>query len=226
MKSIVENAPKKSGATGPKAQSMREEIRHLWTRLQTMLPSPGESSLRLGFVSTYPGEGTTTMAANFALFLGEQGLGVCLVECNLRQPALAEHFDVPATPGISDVLSGTAKIEEALRPSVGPGVALLPGGSVPRDVYGVFGRGGMTRVHEELAGLSDVRILDIPPLASAPEAGTILRELDGVVLVVRSHRTRQESVEKSVATLSELGVPCSVRCSTGSPTTCPLSSND
>ncbi len=147
------------------------------------------------------------MAANFALFLGEQGLGVCLVECNLRRPALADHFDIPATPGISDLLSGSVKLKEALRPSVGAGVSLLPAGSVPRDVYGVFGRGGMGHVHERLAGLSDVRILDIPPLASAPEAGTILRELDGVVLVVRSHQTRQESVEKSVATLSELGVP-------------------
>jgi capsular exopolysaccharide synthesis family protein len=207
MKSIVDSKRGQSGADDREAHSIMEEIRHLWTRMQSQLGSGQGGALRIGFVSSHPGEGATTMAANFAMFLGEQGRSVCLVEGNLRRPVLAQHFGVQPIPGLRDSLDGAVSLDEAMRPGVAPGVSLLPAGSIPSDPYAVLGRGGTGKLLENLGGLFEVDVIDIPPLSSAPEASVILRELDGVVLVVRAHQTQREAAQKSVATFEEIGVP-------------------
>jgi succinoglycan biosynthesis transport protein ExoP len=205
MKSIVA-VRDQPGAQGKAAQSLREEIRHLWSRLRMSLGSRSEASKTVAVCGTFPGEGTTSVAANFALFLAEQGRSACLVESNLRHPCLAEHFAVPESPGLAEFMEGTAHLEEILRENVVPGVHLVPAGHAPSDRYGLFGNGGFVRFLEEGNELCDVMVLDVPPLSQAPEALMVLKTADLALLVVEAHRTRRQAVQRSVATLEEIGV--------------------
>ncbi len=208
MQSIVETRGK-AGATGNGAQSIRDEVRHLWGRLQLQLPQFGNDRLRIAFCSTHPGEGATSVATNFAIFLGDQGRRTVLIECNLRHPTLADHFGLPRSPGISEYLDGSARIDQALRREVTPGLDIVPAGSPPSDVYAALGNeGGITRLLEDLGEEHEFMILDVPPLSVAPEAAPIVRATDATLLVVQAHRTRKKSVEKSIQTFDDLGVPC------------------
>ena len=208
MNSIVQ-IPGTAGATGPREQSLRDEIRHLWGRLQLQLPPFEGSKLRIAICSTHPGEGSTTVAANLSIFLGQQGRRNALIECNLRHPSLADHFTVPRCPGICEYLEGQAQLEEAIRQDTAPGVDLVPAGSPPADVYAMLGSSGvMESLLEAIAARTEFFVLDIPPLSVSPEAGPILRAVDAAVLVVQADRTRRKSVEKSLQTFDELGVPC------------------
>lgn len=210
MNSIVQT-PGKSGATGLRAQSLRDEIRHLWTRMQSTLPRRENEQARIAFCSTHPGEGTTSVATNFSIFLGDQGQHATLLECNLRSPSLADHFGVHRSPGICEYLAGDCSLEEAKRELVAPGLDLLPAGSPPVDVFATLGRdGGIARLFDAIGGHGNDAycILDTPPLSLAPEAAPILQSVDAAVLVVQADRTRRRSVEKSLQTFDELGIAC------------------
>jgi tyrosine-protein kinase Etk/Wzc len=206
MKSIVgvKGGP---GATGKHAQSLRDEVRHLWSRMQLNLPSGQGEVLRLAFCSTHPGEGATTVAANFSIFLGEQGRKTCIVEANLRRPSLADHFCVPRSPGLCEYLDGTAQLKEATRREVAPLVDLVPAGSAPQDIFATLGHGGINHLLDALRNEAETLVVDVPPLSMAPEAGPILRGIEAAVLVVQAHRTRRQAVEKSITTFEDLGVP-------------------
>ena len=208
MHSIVETQGRK-GATGNSAQSIRDEVRHLWGRLQLQLPQFGKDQIRIAFCSTHPGEGATSVAANFGIFLGGQNRRTTLVECNLRHPSLADHFGVPRSPGISEYLDGSARIDQALRRDAAGGLDILPAGSPPADVYAALGNeGGIERLLTDLGRDSEFMILDVPPLSQAPESASILRAVDATILVVQAHRTRKQSALKSLQTFDELGVAC------------------
>lgn len=204
MNSIV-TVEGRRGANGKRAQSLRHEVRHLWSRLQVALPNPG-TQLRIGFCSTHPREGTTSVAANFSIFLGEQGQRTCCIETNLRNPSIADHFQVPRSPGVAEFLHGTADLEAVRRREIAPFVDVVPAGSAPADIYATFGNNAIDSLFDPLAQEAEVLVVDIPPLSTAPEARTLLRSLDGAILVVRAHRTRRQSVEKSVTTFEEIGV--------------------
>ncbi len=206
MKSIVGSDPKR-GARGIKAQVLREEIRHLWSRLSVTLPDTGDKPLRIGVCSTLPGEGATTVAGNLAVFLGEQGRRTVLVETNLRNPSLADHFNVVGTPGLCEYFDNTAQLGESLRYQVAPFVDLIPSGKPLSDLFTPFGDGGIHRLFSDLQGTAEIIVVDIPPLSAAPEAGPILRGMDLAILVAEANRARKQAVQKSVQTLQDLGVP-------------------
>lgn len=208
MNSIVET-PGKRGASGLRAQSLRDEVRHLWARMQSTLPPREDEQLRIAFCATHPGEGTTSIATNFAIFLGGQGQSVSLLECNLRSPSLADHFGVPRSPGICEYLDGQCQLVEAARDDVSPGLTLFPAGSPPVDVYATLGKDeGVAPLLDGLGSFGEYCILDAPPLSCAPEAVPILHSADAAVLVVQADRTRRRSVEKSLQTFDELGIAC------------------
>src|SRR5687768_6344478 len=197
MRSIV-SVPGVRGATGAQAQSLRDEVRHLWSRLRLTLNGTSEVSRNIAVCATFPKEGTSSVAANFAIFLAEQGRSTCLVETNLRSPSLARHFHAPEAPGLAEFLDGTAHLEEVLRESVAPGVSLVPAGRAPADLYGLFGHGGFVRFLEEIDPVCDVVVLDVPSLSQAPESLLVLKTADLGLLVVRAHKTHRQAVARSV----------------------------
>jgi Mrp family chromosome partitioning ATPase len=183
-----------------------DEVRHLWSRLRVSLNGRTESARSVALCATFPGEGTSTAAANLAMFLAEQGRSVCLVEANLRTPCLARRFQVPPSPGLADYIAGDAGVDDVMRNGVAPGVALVPAGRAPADLYVGFSGGGLERFLAEPKLVASAIVIDAPPLSQAPESVLVVKPADLVVLVVEAHRTHREAVERSVATLRELRV--------------------
>ena len=205
MKSISHTGPL-ARRIGRKQVAIGDEARHLWTRLNLGSPPPGRESVRIGFCSTYPGEGTTSVATNFAISLGQQMLRTCLVEANLRSTALAKHFKIRKPLGLGEILSGDLDPEEAVTKEIASGVTLLPGGIRPKDIYSAMCHGAIGRAFEAVEQGVEVLVVDCPPVSTCPETGLILREVDAVVLVVQANRIRKRAVARSVATLRDLGV--------------------
>lgn len=76
----------------------------------------GEGSLRtLLVVSAIPGEGKTTVVRNLATAYCESGLKVAVVDADLRKPSLSSSMVEDLAPGVMEVLTGAATIDEALR---------------------------------------------------------------------------------------------------------------
>jgi succinoglycan biosynthesis transport protein ExoP len=170
--------------------------------------------------SSIAGEGKTTTASNLALALAMRGQRVILAEFDLRKPALARMFRIPASsPGIIQIVDGQSTI-----PSAAWQINLngeRPGGvhaTIPSDprngaaasedggsLY-VIPAGGMERgarvarspivpeLLEQLGANADVLILDTPPALATVEMAELSSSVDAVLVVVRHGRVTRRSL--------------------------------
>ena len=78
-----------------------EAYRGLRTNIQFL--ALDESIHVIQVTSSLAGEGKTTTATNLAVVLARAGHRVALVDADLRRPRLHQVFDVPPTPGFTDI---------------------------------------------------------------------------------------------------------------------------
>ena len=191
-------------ATGPKSRVMATELGHLWAHmLQRGVLATHRS---IGFCAIGKDEGSNKLAANLACFLGMRGKRLALVEASLRTPCLSEMFGVTGAPGLAEFLTEAAAQEDVVRTGVASGVDVIPSG-FSRDPFWCFTGGRFEALQKELLADRDLVLVDVPALASAPEAVLAVRALDAVVLVVEANRHSANLVQQNVAYLRSLGTP-------------------
>lgn len=154
--------------------------------------------------SAAPGDGKTAVACNLAIALAQAGLKVCLVEADLRRPRLAEYLQINAQVGLTDVLAGRARLEDALQ-TWGQGMLrVLPPGGIPPNPSELLGSHQMTQVVRTLKSDFDVVILDSPPLLAVADAAVLASQADGAVVVVRWGKSSKDAVKHAIAALGQV----------------------
>ena len=109
---------------------MAEAYRVLRTNL--IFSSAETTGRALVVTSANPGEGKTTTVANLASSLALNGARVLAVDADLRRPTMHQHFGIPKTPGLSDLIVGKCQASEAIQTTRFKGLQVLPCGYVPR----------------------------------------------------------------------------------------------
>ncbi len=81
----------------------------------------------IAVVSAVPGEGKSTIVRNLAITMAESGSRVAVIETDLRRPMQSSMFGLPAGPGLTDVLAGSATLGDVLHHVAGNarGIAAL-----------------------------------------------------------------------------------------------------
>lgn len=187
-----------------RSEVIATELGYLWSNL--LQRGVIESHRTIGFCAIGDDEGSNTLAANLALFLGGKGKRIALLEATLRAQALAGIFQATPTPGLGEVLAGQATLRDALRPQVATGVDFVPAGESADPFWGFTGDRFRTIV-KELLGDRDLCLVDVPGLNRAPEASLVVRSLDAVVLVVEANRHDADVVQRNITYLRSLGTP-------------------
>jgi succinoglycan biosynthesis transport protein ExoP len=164
----------------------------------------------LVFTSPLPGEGKTTTAVNFALAGTQRGLKVLLVDADVRRGIVHTVLEAPQTPGLSEVLAGTAPLEQACRHVVvGDRFTLhvLPTGRLPASPSGMLEspqmRDFLARVREDY----DLVVLDTPPVNILTDAALLGAQADGVLIVVRAGVTDAAALAYAAEQLGHVGAP-------------------
>lgn len=158
--------------------------------------------------SAVGGEGKTTLAAQLAVRCAEAGASTVLIDADLRRAMLGRLFEVPECPGLSDVLRGDAKLEDALVPisQVG-GCQLLPAGSPEANPNRILQGKNFGPMLERLRHSFDVVIIDTSPVLPVPDALILGRYTDGAVLATRHDQSRFPAVERANHLLAGAGIP-------------------
>jgi len=170
----------------------------------------GDRPKVLVITSPSPKEGKSTVVSNLGIALAEIGHRVLLVDADMRRPTLHTIFDVPNTFGLSDVLHERKPLQEYpedafVRHTQIPDLDVLPAGparlTLPRLLHSSRIKELMTR----LRATYDTILVDTPPVLNVPDARTLSRAADAVILVVRAHQTEQDAVLSSVKWFVEDG---------------------
>jgi capsular exopolysaccharide synthesis family protein len=157
--------------------------------------------------SACSGEGKTTLAGHLAASLARAGCRTLLVDCDLRSPSLHHLFGISRTPGMSEVLCGTARAEEVVHATAVERLSFLPAGQYSEAAATALAQGALQGAFEGLRGGFDFIIVDSSPVLAVPDALMIGKAVDGVVFSVRPGVSEAPLVYAAYERLQELGLP-------------------
>src|SRR5829696_2409384 len=167
--------------------------------LRTRILEAGERMQMRAFVisSVGIGEGKTLTALNLAWLLAQtEGVRALLIDSDLRRPCATDYLGIDAKMGLSEVLGGQLRLEDAIVRLEPAGLHLLPGGRPRDDVAELLSGPSYARLLTEVRRTFDYIIIDAPPLGIFTDANVLMSKADGGFLVVRAGKTRYSAVEK------------------------------
>lgn len=176
-----------------------ESLRNFRAALQLSMP---EASNRIVLISgPTTGVGKSFVAANIASLVGAAKRRVLLIDADLRKGALHERFRYSRAPGLSDVVAGTHRYDQAIKRDVVPGLDFMAMGNVVPDPGELLLQPALAELIEQMASRYDMVVIDAPPLLSAADALVLGRLAGTVFLVARSGVTTLTELDESARRL-------------------------
>src|SRR5580693_4017512 len=164
----------------PRSQ-MAESYRALRTSL--LLTFAGGPPNIILITSALPEEGKTTTSVNSAIVLAQKGTPVLLIDADLRRPSIHKTLGLGPQIGLSNVLTGTATLQQAIIPStILPDLFILPAGTPPPNPAELLASAKMKSVLAGLRKQYDHIVIDSPPTLSVTDAVVMSTAADAVVL--------------------------------------------
>lgn len=160
----------------------------------------------LAVTSSVPGEGKTAVAINLATTLAEAGFSVCLVDADLRRPAVAKLLGLPGPVGLTSVLVQQIALGEALQ-DAGSNLYVLSSGPTPPNPSEVLASSYVREVIRSLLDKVDYVVLDTAPLLPVADGSEVAALADGTLLVARYGVTTDTHVRRAVQTLNRVDAP-------------------
>lgn len=178
--------------------SAMEAYRMLRTRLMRAQASQGIRSIILS--SAVGNEGKTLTTFNLALaYASLEDQRVLLIDGDLRTRALSQFFAPNSGQGLSEALSGEADFADVIMASTKSNLHFVPTGektTPPPELY------ASERWKEFLGWAGEcfnVILIDAPPIFPLSDFDLMAAAADGIVFIVRSHRTHRELLQKAAA---------------------------
>jgi succinoglycan biosynthesis transport protein ExoP len=186
----------------PQSQ-MAESYRALRTSL--LLSNLGAPPKVIMITSALPQEGKTTTSINSAVVLAQKGVRVLLIDADLRRPSIHKTLGMGPHTGLSNVLTGSATLENAItRSSVLPNLFILTAGTPPPNPAELLASANMRDVLAQLREEYDHIVIDTPPSLSVTDAVVLSPRADAVVLVIRSGQTTKQALRRSRDILTQV----------------------
>ncbi len=179
----------------PQSQ-MAESYRALRTSL--LLSNIGAPPKVIMVTSALPQEGKTTTSINTAVVLAQKGVRVLLIDADLRRPSIHKTLGMGPHSGLSNVLTGSTTVEQAITSSpILPNLFVLPSGTPPPNPAELLASANMRDLLNQLREQYDHVVIDTPPSLSVTDAVVLSPRADAVVLVIRSAQTTKQALRRS-----------------------------
>jgi capsular exopolysaccharide synthesis family protein len=189
-------APEVLEAVRPGALSA-DQFRTLRTRIQQA--ARGRAINALAVTSPGAGEGRTHTAASLALSMTREfDRRVCVVDAHLRGPRLRDLFGLPDGPGLVDVLTERARLEDALVHIEELNLTVLPGGEATAQPE-LLGSIAMRRIMQALRAQFDRVVIDAPPAVPVADIALLTPFVDGLLLVIRAGSTLKPTIHEAIS---------------------------
>ena len=186
-------------ATSQPASPAAEQDRSLRSRISRAQSDQAMQVIQI----TSPGghDGKTVTALNLALTMAQEfQRRVLIVDTDLRRPAVHEMLGLPPGPGLVDVLTGDASLEDALIEIPDCRLTVLRAGRTYDRSAEMLGSAPMRRLMDTLRSEFDRIVVDSAP-TTVTDPVAVLTLADSVILVVREGTTTKPAIARAVSSL-------------------------
>jgi polysaccharide biosynthesis transport protein len=163
--------------------------------LNTLLVTSSDSS-----------EGKTTVAVNLSVVLAQGGNRVTLIDADMRHPSIHKRMDNPNRSGLSSLfVQGDATLNGSVQKTRIENLALVTAGDMPPNPSELLGSHKMDQILVQLKGVSDILVIDSPPIMAVTDAAILGPKVDGVLLIVEPGKTKLAAARHTVEQLQRVG---------------------
>ena len=161
-----------------------EAIRSLRTSLHFAMLEAKNNILTIS--GPCPAVGKTFVSANLAAVIAQAGQRVLVIDADMRKGTLHKVLGTPQTDGLSDVLAGKVRVEDAIKPAPGvEGMDYLVRGDVPPNPSELLMHPRFGELLAALAPRYDLVIVDTPPILAVTDAAIVAHHAGSSLLVTR-----------------------------------------
>ena len=180
-----------------------ESLRSLRTSLQFALMDSPNGVVAISGPS--PGIGKSFVSANFAQVLADSGKRVLLIDADLRNGSIHHQFGFTREKGLSEVVSGTLLLKDALH-AVSGNFHVLTQGQIPPNPSEVLLSSHFRELIESAAKTYDLVVLDTPPILAVTDAAIVGRLAGVMLIVLRAGRHPVREVTLTLKRFAQSGV--------------------
>jgi protein-tyrosine kinase len=168
---------------------MGEEMLSLYKVIDTRLPDMKSRALQ--FIGSRPGEGTSTIAREFARIAAERiGHRVLLLDADRYERTQSKFYSVQSQPSWAQAIEEPAEVGRTIHRVGESSLFVSPSSNSSTPTPELF---NSPRFEEFWASIKlnfDLVLIDSPALTISPDALAIASKVDGVILVVEAEKTR------------------------------------
>ena len=183
---------------------VNQPLSHLSEAVRSMrviLERSSASSKVILITSALPGEGKSTAAMLFAASCASSGKKTVLLDCDLRLRSTSEALRREHQPGLSEFLSGTAKLTDVVEQDLVTKINFIPAGSTKANPADLLMSQGMLDLIAVLRSGFDYVIMDSPPLLPVVDALALTTGADKILVVVEWCRTPRATISEAFRVL-------------------------
>ena len=154
----------------------------------------------IGFTSSVPNEGKSSIATAVSRWTANTGLRTLLVDCDLRNPTLSRALTPGASSGLLEVVKDPAALETAIWSDAQTGMSFLPVAIRGRMAHSseILGSAQMRKLLDALRGNYDYIFVDFSPLMPIVDVRVSTNLVDSYIYVVAWGDTRIEFAKQAL----------------------------
>ena len=173
-------------------------------RINVVYANPDKNYKVIMVTSATKGEGKSTVAANLAVTFSEAERNVLIVDLDLRRPTQHKIFGENREPGLTESLFETVSMNDIIKSTLAPNVDLLTVGKRTPEPASVLDSKRLKQLIDSLSEQYDHIILDTAPYGIISDSASLLRLVDGLVVVSRFNVTTKRELEFTLEGLRHL----------------------
>ncbi len=154
--------------------------------------------------SALAGEGKSYTSVNLAMSIAaELDNSVMLVDADVARPSVLRMLGLPPSPGLLDLLDGSADMAGVLLKTNVDKLTVLPSGTPHVRATELLASDAMRSLLDDMARRYPDRIIifDSPPLLLTTESRVLATHMGQVVMVVQAERTLRADVRQALSTI-------------------------
>lgn len=174
--------------------------------LRTNIQFCGTDVKLITFTSCDSNEGKTTISVGLAAAMADSGKRVLVIDTDMRKSVLlSKYVEESGLPGLSQYLSGMAKLEEVIFTVDGKGFDVIFAGKFPPNPVELLGGSRFKELLESKKSNYDYILIDSSPLGLVIDSAVVASNCDSAVIVVSAGKNKWRFVNSVKAQLEKSG---------------------